>query len=79
MFRLLYHNSDPGIREFFLVESGIQLKESGIPLTIGIRHNESTEWNPESKNSLHYLTWGDLLALEIINPDFFVVFLSEQQ
>ena len=33
---------------FLLVESGIQLKQSGIRLTIGIRNPSSThkDWNP---------------------------------
>ena len=43
-----------GIIESWTLESGIQLKDSGIPLTIGIqnsislRKNESSTWNPES-------------------------------
>ena len=34
--------------KFLLVESGIQFKESGIPLTIGIQNPSSTnkDWNP---------------------------------
>ena len=57
-----------------LVESGIQLKESGMLLTIGIRNPSSTEkdfessswnlestaWNPESKTVLESLTWSEL-------------------
>ena len=48
------------------MESGIQLKESGIPLTIGIQNvrstakvwnPESTAWNLESKTVLDSLTW----------------------
>ena len=47
---------ESGIQKCFLVnpeswlsvESGIQLKESGIPLTIGIRNPSSTDKNPES-------------------------------
>ena len=53
------------------MESRIQLKESGIPLTIEIRkpssteagfqclESESTAWNPTSKTVLDSLTWGD--------------------
>ena len=54
------------------LESEMQLKESGIPLTIEIQSPTSTdkdwnpvpgirnprEWNPESKTLLHSLTWG---------------------
>ena len=38
----------PESRKIFLVESGIQLKESGIPLKIGIQNPSSTDkdWNP---------------------------------
>ena len=57
-----------------LVESGIQLKESRIPLTIAIQNPSSTDqdcwesnsWNPEyaalnpeSKTALDSLAWGD--------------------
>ena len=56
------------------LDSGIQLKESGIPLTIGIQNRsstdwqrlesstwnpESTAWNLESKTVLGFLTWGE--------------------
>ena len=34
---------ESGIGEFLLVESWIQVKESGIPLTIGIRYPSSTD------------------------------------
>ena len=33
----------PEVRKFLLVESGIQLKESGIPLTFGILNPSSTD------------------------------------
>ena len=46
------------------LESGIHLKESGIPLTIGIQNPrfhwqrlESSSWNPVSKNVLDF-QWG---------------------
>ena len=41
-------NGDSGIQEKLLVESRIQLKESGIPLTIRIQNPTSTDknWNP---------------------------------
>ena len=49
-----------------VLESGIQLKESRILLTIGIQNPssfdkdpESTAWNPESKTILHFLRRGD--------------------
>ena len=54
---------------FFFVESGQRLKESGIPLTIGVQNpsstnkkfgfhyleSESTAWNPESETALDSL------------------------
>jgi len=48
---------ESGILEILLVESesGIQLKESGIPLTIGIRNPESRIQNPESSFHLQKL------------------------
>ena len=57
-----------GIRECQALESGIQLGESGILLTIAIQNPRSTdkEWDPEStarnprsKTVLDSLTWGD--------------------
>ena len=62
-----------GIRNLGL-ESGIQLKESGIPLTIGIQNPsstdkywnpvtwnpESTVWNPESKTFLDSIKRGEI-------------------
>ena len=40
------------------MESGTQLKESGIPLTIGIMNlSSNSTWNPESKTVLDSLTW----------------------
>ena len=52
--------------EFWFLESGIQLKESGIPLKIGIQHpsstdieSESSSWNPKSKSVLYSLIWGE--------------------
>ena len=77
-------NSVFGLRVFWVqdlwsqkswaLESGIQLKESAIPLTIGIWNPssltripsriqysspESTAWNRESKTLLHYLSWSE--------------------
>ena len=47
---------------FLLVESGIQLKDTGIGLTISSIDKDwnpkSTAWNPESKTVLDFLTWG---------------------
>ena len=57
-----------GIRECQALESGIQLGESGILLTIAIQNPSSTdkEWdpesttrNPQSKTVLDSLIWGD--------------------
>ena len=52
--------------KFLLVESGIQLKESGIPLSIKIQNPLSTkksgiqfQLNPESKTVLNSLWWDD--------------------
>ena len=48
------------------MEFAIQLKESGIPMTIEIQNPSSTDkdleystWNPESKTVLDIITWGD--------------------
>ena len=56
-----------------LAECGKRLKESGIPLTIGVRNPNSTDkksgiqylesesktWNPESETALDSLAWRD--------------------
>ena len=56
-----FHLSNP---ESLALESGIQLKESGIQLTTKFRWQrlesstwdpESTAWNPQSKNVLDFL------------------------
>ena len=66
-------HADSGSQEIFAceiqnpgLESGIQLKESAIPLTIAIRHPSSTKkksasntWNPEPNFVLEYLTLGE--------------------
>jgi len=46
-------------RKFLLVESGIQLKESGIILTIGIQNPSSTDkdWNPVGGIHNPRLSW----------------------
>ena len=63
----------PESGKILLLESGIQLKESGILLRIGIQNPsstdkdwnqvpgnpESTTWNPESKTVLDSLTLGE--------------------
>ena len=55
-------------QESWALESGIQLKESGIPLTTKFRwqrlesstwNPESTAWNPESKTVLDSLIWSN--------------------
>ena len=79
---------ESGIQKCFLVnleswlsvESGIQLKESGIPLTIGIRNASSTDknpesspwspesvaWNRQSKTFLDSLIWQSDLILSVV-------------
>lgn len=71
---------ETGIREFFLVDSGnlgfgirntLELKESGITLTIeipGSKFHGQRNWipvagnqNPESKTVLASFPWGDLI------------------
>ena len=57
--------------ESWALEFGVQLKESGIPLTIGTRNPRSkfqclesgihAVWNPESKAVLDSLPWGDII------------------
>ena len=42
------------IRKFLLVESGIQLKESAISLTIGIQNRSSVD----TEYSIQYLEYG---------------------
>ena len=49
-------------RHFFLVESGKRLKESGIPLTIGVRNPNSSDKNRDSS------TWNSNLRRGIQNP-----------
>ena len=53
--------------ESWAFESGIQLKESRIPLTTEIQHPSSTDkdWNPESKTVLDSLTLGDSTLLTL--------------
>ena len=64
--------------ESWALGSEIQLKESGIPLTIEIQnptftekdckcywYPESTAWNPESKTVLDFLIWGDRYSFAI--------------
>ena len=59
-------NPDSGIREIFCqwnpesraLESGIQLKESGIQVAL-TKDPESTAWNPESKTVLDFLSYGE--------------------
>ena len=44
-------NQDSGMREIFPVESGIQLKESGILLKIGIQDSIFTDKDGNSESS----------------------------
>ena len=48
----------------WVLESGIQLKESGIPFTIGIQYQESgiDSLDPKSKTVLDSITWGKKLT-----------------
>ena len=55
--------------ESWALESRLQLKESRIPLMLGVwiqvpltKNPESTEWDPESKTVLDFLTWGDIIT-----------------
>ena len=48
---------ETGILGLGILESGIQLKESRIPLTMGIRNPKSTD--TESKPVLDYFTRGE--------------------
>ena len=52
--------------ESLALEFGIQLKESGIPLRIGIQNPSSTDkdWNSEPKTVLCSITWraGDFCS-----------------
>ena len=65
--------------ECWALESEIQVKESGVPVTIGIQNprlesstlnRESTAWNPGSRTVLHgltewrYLCWIPLILFE---------------
>ena len=58
------------------LESRLQLKEFGIPLTITLAKNpefsawnpESTAWNPESKTVLDYLKWGEMTGSKCLAP-----------
>ena len=58
------HVKDSGIREFYLgnleswaLESGIQLKESGILLMIGIRNPVPGIWNVRRWIQILTLSW----------------------
>ena len=48
----------------WVLESGIQLKESGIPFTIGNQYQESgiDSLDPKSKTVLDSITWGKKLT-----------------
>ena len=68
------------LESWLSVESGIQIKESGIPLTIGIRNPSSTDknpestpwsqesvaWNRQSKTVLDSLIWQSDLILSVV-------------
>ena len=68
---------NPKSEKNLLVECGIQLKESGIPLAIGIQNPSSTdkEWNPVPAirnpwrgTVLDSLTWGDSVDIMSMFP-----------
>ena len=76
-----------------VLESRIQLKESRIPLTIGIQNPssfdkdpQSTAWDPESKTIPHFLRRGDrkeigfllILMYSRWRNLFFLVFFSSR-
>ena len=54
---------NPELSRILLVGSRIQLKESGIPLAIGVQfqwqRQQSRTWNPESKTIVDFLTLGE--------------------
>ena len=52
------------IAKKWVLESGIQLNESGIPFTIGIQYQESgiDSLDPKSKTVLDSITWGKKLT-----------------
>ena len=59
--------------ESWTLESEIQLKESGLLPTIGVRNtipltenSESRAWNPESQNVLDSLTYGAILITDFV-------------
>ena len=72
------------------MESGLQLKESGILPKIGIQNLSSTDkdwnpvpgnpkstaWDPESKTVLDSLTWGELIIEIFLNFLTFIKFNS---
>ena len=61
------------------LESGKQLKESGIPLRIVIRNPSSTDkdWDPESKTVLDSLLWGDYNAMKRLQNSFAEISLGK--
>jgi len=62
--------------KLWALQSGIQLKDSGIPLTIRILNQSSTEWNPESKTVLYngVMSLDDLFCL---NYNFKILLISD--
>ena len=51
--------------ESWVLESGVQLKESGLPLAI---NPESVTWNPESQTIVDSLI-GQLVELFLLDPN----------
>ena len=48
------------VDQSWALESGIQFKESGIPLTIRIQNPSSTEKKIRNQSVLDYLVWDDI-------------------
>ena len=48
------------VEQSWALESGIQFKESGIPLTIRIQNPSSTEKKIRNQSVLDYLVWDDI-------------------
>ena len=73
--------------ESWALESGIQLKESGIrnpeskfhptkTVKFSAWNRKSTEWNPESKTVLDFPTWGEKQTIIVLIGPFLVKFLG---
>ena len=64
--------------ESWALESGIQLQESGIPMTVGIQNPSSTEKDLESSNwNPEYMAWNpeSKTVLDSLRLRFLILFL----